>query len=97
MTNCIKYKMTLKSELTINDFIIFILKNVAAQDRHLMWKWEHYNGFFFSATKARCMCVHVWVHVCACVGACVCMRVCIAITMGEVTFATGSSSLTIYR
>lgn len=36
MTNCIKYKMTLKSELTINDlrnvkYIIFILKNVAAQ------------------------------------------------------------------
>lgn len=76
MTNCIKYKMTLKSELTINDlrnvkYIIFILKNVAAQTGDtrspsnvevgtLQW-------IFFSATKARCMCVHAWVHVCACV------------------------------
>lgn len=64
------------------------LHNPLMQDRHLMWKWEHYNGFFLvQLRQGACVCMH----------ACVCMCVCIAITMGEVTFAARSSSLTIYR
>lgn len=56
------------------------------QDRHLMWKREHYSGFVLvQLRQGACVCMRV------------CMRVCIAITMGEVTFATRSSSLTIYR
>lgn len=78
MTNCIKYKTTLKSELTINDFIIFILKNVAAQDRHLMWKWEHYNGFVLVQLRQ---------------GACVCMRGCMCVHACLYCYHDGRSDL----
>lgn len=77
MTNCIKYKNDIKI-WTYNKwlkkckiYIIFILKNVAAQTGDTRSPSNVEVGTLqwicFSATKARCMCVHACVHVCACV------------------------------